>query len=93
MEDIRKLFMDIVIFGHTINEQQLIIMLSLLYDKSFDDNYDNVRLNGCSLFVEKSVFFFISAKKDLKKIDDFTDYYKKLLIKDENYELLNYLKL
>ena len=93
MEDIRKLFMDIIIFGHTIKEQQLIIILSLLYDKSFNDSYDNVRLNGCSLFVEKSVLFFISAKKDLKEIDDFIDYYKELLIKYENYELLTYLKL
>ena len=93
MEDIGKLFMDIIIFSHTINEQQLIIMLSLLYDKSFDNSYDNVRLNGCSLFVEKSVLFFISAKKDINQIDNFIDYYKELLIKDENYELLTYLKL
>ena len=93
MENTKQLFFDLILFGHTINKQQLIIMLSLLYDKSFDDSYDNVRLNGCSLFVEKSVLFFISAKKELKEIDNFIDYYKELLIKDENYELLTYLKL
>ena len=93
MENIKQLFLDLLLFGHTINEQQLIIMLSLLYDKSFNDSYYNVRLNGCSLFVEKSVLFFISAKNNADKIDDFIDYYKELLIKDENYELLTYLKL
>ena len=93
MTNIKNLFYDLLLCGHTIQEPQLIIMLSLSYDKSFDEQYDTVELNGCSLFVEKSVSYFFAAKKDILEIDNFIDYYKELLLKDENYELISYLKL
>ena len=93
MIKIKNLFYDLLLFGHTVQEPQLIIMLSLLYDKSFDEQYGTVELNGCSLFVEKSVSYFLAAKKDILEIDNFIEYYKQLLLKDENYELITYLKL
>lgn len=93
MTNIKNLFHDLILFGHTVQKPQLIIMLSLLYDKSFDEQYDTVELNGCSLFVEKSVSYFLAAKKDILEIDNFIEYYKELLLKDENYELITYLKL
>ena len=93
MTNIKNLFHDLLLFGHTVQEPQLIIMLSLLYDKSFDEQYDMVELNGCSLFVEKSISYFLAAKKDILEIDNFIEYYKELLLKEENYELISYLEL
>ena len=93
MKEIKNLFYDLLLFGHTISEDKLIVMLSLLYDKSFDEEYDMVELNGCSLFVEKSVSYFLAAKKDITQMDKFIEYYKELLLKDENYELVQYLSL
>lgn len=99
MDEIKSLFGDLLIFGHTINQIQLTIMLSLLFDKSFGENYDNIEINGNVLFVEKSSFYFLGAKKQLKnneeitQIDNFIEHYKQLLIKDEQYGLLAFLKL
>lgn len=89
----QQLFLDLLLFGHTIEEQQLIIMLSLLYDKSFDIDYSSIELNGNTLFVEKSVSYFLKAKEDIEEMDKFIEYYKELLLKDENYELMQYLNL
>ena len=93
MTQIKNLFYDLLLFGHTISEDKLTVMLSLLYDKSFDEDYDMVELNGCSLFVKKSVSYFLAAKKDIDEMDKFIEYYKELLLKDENYELVQYLSL
>ena len=99
MEEIKSLFLDLLLFGHTVRKEQLIIMLSLLYDKSFDVDYSSIELNGNVLFTEKSVINFFSAKKqlengeDITDIDLFIDLYRALLIKNECYELLSYLKL
>ena len=99
MEEIKVLFWDLILLGHIINDIQLTIMLSLLYDKSFDTDYSSVELNDNTLFVQKSVPYFFLAKKqldnneDITQIDLFIDLYKQLLLKDERYELLAYLKL
>ena len=99
MEKTKSLFLDLLLFGHTVRKEELITMLSLLYDKSVYEEYDNVRLNGNVLFTKKSVFYFFAAKKQLENneeitdIDLFIDLYRALLIKNECYELLSYLKL
>ena len=93
------LFWDLILLGHVINDIQLTTMLSLLHDKSFDTDYSSVELNDNTLFVQKCVPYFFSAKKqldnneDITEIDLFIDLYKQLLLKDERYELLAYLKL
>lgn len=93
MTETRQLLLDLLLFGHIIEEQHLIIMLSLLYDKSFDIDYSSIELNGNTLFIEKSVPYFLAAKKDIEEMDKFIEYYKQLLLKDENYELVQYLSL
>lgn len=100
MEEIKVLFWDLILLGHVINDMQLTTMLSLLHDKSFEDtDYSSVELNDNTLFVQKSVPYFFLAKKqldnneDITQIDLFIDLYKQLLLKDEHYELLAYLKL
>jgi hypothetical protein len=90
MREIKNLFGDILLFGHSIDKIQLAVMLSLLYDKSFTEDYDCVEINGNTLFTEKCMSYFSA---DIDKIDLFIDYYKTLLIKSEQYELLTYLKL
>ena len=87
--DIKNLLFDLLLFGHEIEEKELIAMLGILYSKSFDD-YSELEVG---LFVEKSVSYFVSAKKDILEMDKFIEYYKQLLLKDENYELITYLKL
>lgn len=93
MTETQQLLLDLLLFGHTIEEQHLIIMLSLLYDKSFDVDYSSIELNGNTLFVEKSISYFLEAKKDIEEMDKFIEYYKELLLKDDNYELVQYLNL
>ena len=99
MEEIKVLFWDLILLGHIINDIQLTVMLSLLHEKSFDTDYSSVELNDNTLFVQKSVPYFFSAKKqldnneDITEIDLFIELYKQLLLKDERYELLAYLKL
>ena len=99
MEEIKVLFWDLILLGHIINDIQLTVMLSLLHEKSFDTDYSSVELNVNTLFVQKSVPYFFSAKKqldnneDITEIDLFIELYKQLLLKDERYELLAYLKL
>jgi hypothetical protein len=99
MGEIKKLFTDLLIFGHTISKPQLIVMISLLYDKTFDSDYNCIELNGNTLFVEKCLLYFLAAKKELEsnqeitEIDNFIDDYRALLIESEMYELLNLLKI
>lgn len=93
-ESLQELFMDLVIFGHVIKEQELISMLSILYTKTFEDSC-NI---SCSLFVEKCLPFFVLAREEestgeIESIDLFIDEYKRLLIRDEQYNLLKILNL
>jgi len=98
-EAVEELFFNLLLTGHVVKEETLIKMLSLLYDMTFNEEYDNVELNGNTLFVEKCLPFFISARKELNddeeivSIDLFIDEYRRLLIKDEQYELLEILDL
>ena len=93
-ESLQELFMELVIFGHVIKEQELISMLGILHARTFEDSCEV----SCSLFVEKCLPFFVLARKEestgeIESIDLFIDEYKLLLIKDEQYELINTLDL
>lgn len=95
MESLQELFMDIIVFGHSIKEEELISMLGILYTKTFEDSCEV----SCSLFVEKCLPFFVLAREEDRKgqpiesIDLFIDEYKRLLLKDEQYNLINKLSL
>ena len=92
MDSLQELFMELVIFGHVIKEQELISMLGILYARTFEDSCEV----SCSLFVEKCLPFFALAreeKDEIVSIDLFIDEYKRLLIKDEQYNLLKFLSL
>ena len=94
MESLQELFMDLVIFGHSIKEEELISMLGILYTKTFEDSCEV----SCSLFVEKCLPFFVLAREEIEtgeieSIDLFIDEYKRLLLKDEQYNLISKLSL
>lgn len=94
MQSLQELFMDLVIFGHVIKNEELISMLGILHARTFEDSCEV----SCSLFVEKCLPFFVLARKEestgeIESIDLFLDEYKRLLIKDEQYELINTLTL
>lgn len=99
MNEIKELFSDLLIFGHATSEPKLIIMISLLYDKTFDSSYSCIELNGNTLFVEKCLPYFSLAAKEFKNnkeilsIDHFIDDYRALLLKNELYEVLSFLRL
>ena len=93
-ESLQELFMELVIFGHVIKNEELISMLGILHARTFEDSCEV----SCSLFVEKCLPFFVLARKEestgeIESIDLFIDEYKRLLIKDEQYELINTLTL
>lgn len=93
-ESLQELFMDLVIFGHVIKNEELISMLGILHARTFEDSCEV----SCSLFVEKCLPFFVLARKEeatgeIESIDLFIDEYKRLLIKDEQYETINKLSL
>ena len=95
MEEVKELIFDLLLFGHTVNEEELISMLGILNSKTFEDSSDVSN----ALFVEKCLPFFALAREEDRKgqsiesIDLFIDEYKRLLIKDEQYELINTLDL
>ena len=69
-------------------------MLGILHARTFEDSCEV----SCSLFVEKCLpFFFFFLKEEstgeIESIDLFIDEYKKLLIKDEQYNLISILNL
>ena len=94
LDEIKELFFDIILFGHVIKNEELISMLGILHTKTFEDSCEV----SCSLFVEKCLPFFILAREEestgeIESIDLFIDEYKRLLIKDEQYSLINILNL
>ena len=92
IDEIQELFFDIILFGHVIKNEELIPMLGILHTKTFEDSCEV----SCSLFVEKCLPFFALAreeKDEIVSIDLFIDEYKRLLVKDEQYELLETLSL
>lgn len=93
-ESLQELFMELVIFGHVIKNEELISMLGILHARTFEDSCEV----SCSLFVEKCLPFFVLARKEestgeIESIDLFIDEYKYLLLKNEKYELINTLDL
>ena len=94
LDEIKELFFDIILFGHVIKNEELISMLGILHARTFEDSCEV----SCSLFVEKCLPFFVLARKEestgeIESIDLFIDEYKRLLIKDEQYSLINVLSL
>ena len=94
LDEIKELFFDIILFGHVIKNEELISMLGILHARTFEDSCEV----SCSLFVEKCLPFFVLARKEestgeIESIDMFIDEYKRLLIKDEQYETINKLSL
>jgi hypothetical protein len=95
MEEVKELIFDLLLFGHTVNEEELISMLGILNSKTFEDSSDVSN----ALFVEKCLPFFVSARKELDNdeeivsIDLSIDEYKRLLVKDEQYNLISILNL
>ena len=94
LEEIKELMLDLLLFGHVIKNEELISMLGILHTKTFEDSCEV----SCSLFVEKCLPFFVLARKEestgeIESIDMFIDEYKRLLIKDEQYETINKLSL
>lgn len=94
IDEIQELFFDLLLFGHVIKNEELISMLGILHTKTFEDGCEV----SCSLFVEKCLPFFVLARKEestgeIESIDLFIDEYKRLLIKDEQYNLLKFLSL
>ena len=94
LDEIKELFFDIILFGHVIKNEELISMLGILHARTFEDSCEV----SCSLFVEKCLPFFVLARKEestgeIESIDLFIDEYKRLLIKDEQYNLISTLNL
>ena len=98
-EDINELFFSIVLTGHLVKKRTLIKLLTLLYDVTFEEDYGTTEVNGNTIFTNKCLPFFVLAREEDRKgqsiesIDLFIDEYKKLLIKDEQYNLLKFLSL
>lgn len=98
-EDINELFFSIVLTGHLVKKKTLIKLLTLLYDVTFEEDYGVTEVNGNTIFTNKCLPFFALARKeldnneDIVSIDLFIDEYKRLLIKDEQYNLLKILNL
>ena len=98
-EDINELFFSIVLTGHLVKKKTLIKLLTLLYDVTFEEDYSVTEVNGNTIFTNKCLPFFVLARKesdnneDIVSIDLFIDEYKRLLLKDEQYNLISILNL
>ena len=98
-EDINELFFSIVLTGHLVKKKTLIKLLTLLYDVTFEEDYSVTEVNGNTIFTNKCLPFFALARKesdnneDIVSIDLFIDEYKRLLLKDEQYNLISILNL
>lgn len=98
-EDINELFFSIVLTGHLVKKKTLIKLLTLLYDVTFEEDYGAAEVNGNTIFTNKCLPFFALAREEDRKgqpiesIDLFIEEYKRLLVKDEQYNLLKFLSL
>lgn len=91
IEQVRDVFMMLLIGGNQIKEEQLLTMLAELCDLSglSDDNdFENVGVNYTTMFVEKSFKMIMEEEYDM-----FINYFKGELIKMYNFELVIYLSL
>lgn len=91
MDEIKEVFMFLLIGGNQIKEEQLIHMFTILADLSEISNpedFKDIGISATTIFVEKSLKMF---EKEL--YDDFIEMYKQELVKLENYELITYLDL
>lgn len=91
IEQVRDVFMMLLIGGNQIKEEQLLTMLAELCDLSglSDDNdFENVGVNYTTMFVEKSFKMIMEEEYDM-----FINYFKGELIKMDNFELVIYLSL
>lgn len=86
MEQVKDIFSFLLLSGQEIPQEQLLNILAILADKSDFEFKENI-LSQASMFVIKA------NDAILKDYDMFIDVYKSELLKNENYELIQYLSL
>lgn len=90
-DEIKEVFMFILLGGKEIQDKPLHDMLAILCDMSEisePDDFKDVTINATTIFVEKC---FKMIKNEL--YDDFIDLYRQELLKMESYDLLHHLHL
>lgn len=91
MENLKNHFYTMLAGGINIPEEHLLLMFAELADLS-DLNGENdfiyVGVNSTTMFAQKGLEYFLE-----EDYDGFIEYYRQLLLKQENYEILNYLGL
>lgn len=91
MNEIKELFMFLLIGGKEIKTEQLIHILTILADLSEisdSEDFKNKVVNATTIFVENSLKMI-----ENELYDDFIEYYKRELLKLESYELVKELSL
>lgn len=91
MEKIKEHFYFLILGGKEIPEEHLLLMFAELADLSGlsdDSDFVDVGVNFTTMFAEKGLEYFLE-----EDYDGFIEYYKQLLLKEENYELIKYLTL
>ena len=86
MKQIKDIYQFLLLSGQEIPKEQLLNILAELADKSGFEFTDS-ELSQASMFVIKA------NDAILKDYDLFIDIYKKELLLDENYELIQYLSI
>ncbi len=90
MEQTKDLFFFLLLAGQEIPSKTLLTMLAELSDLSGLSNENDFKTADISftrIFVEKA------SKSIERDYDEFIEYYKSCLMKNENYELITYLEL
>tara|TARA_R110000782_G_scaffold260726_1_gene352046 strand:- start:805 stop:1080 length:276 start_codon:yes stop_codon:yes gene_type:complete len=91
MEDIKQIFMMLIIAGSEIKKDQLITMFAELADLSEISDSEDFKyggVNATTIFVDSSLNLFKT-----ESYDDWIEYYTQILVKIENFELIRYLDL
>lgn len=91
MKQIKEHFYFLLLGGINIPEEHLLLMfaeLSSLSNLSDENDFVDVGINFTTIFAQKGLEFFLK-----EEYDEFIEYYKQCLLKDENYELIKYLQL
>lgn len=91
MDEIKQLLLFLLLGGNNIKEEQQVHIFTILADLSEisdSEDFKNVGLNATTIFVRNSLRMFKN-----EEYDEWIEYYKGLLLKEDNYELINYLCL
>lgn len=95
MEKIKEILHFLLVGGNSIPEEHLLMIFTELADLSVlsgENDFDEVGVNFTTMFAENSLKLFLDAETD-EDYDCWIEYYKELLLKNENYELLTFLDL